>query len=392
MTMDLDVLVLRGADVKVSKINDFVGKVKGSKFVLLFCSLFDEFLSASFFNSCVEELNCPFVGVRTAGCVTPEGYVSEGVVAGVVHGDFDVSVFSEAVDFEDLEGTVKRCNSKITECELCMVFSSSHIRRSLHLNKLLLDIHDRFPDMQIWGGNSVAPSALVTKDGIFEDHIAFVCLSKAKTDHKMETGFTLDEKREKYVVTKSDMYKIYELDGENASEKYSKIQHMRPWLLNNVANLVTRHDISKLGKSMSLMNKTLYDGFMKSAVKLLGFRLSNEVVTAVGISYMDKDHILPGTFVPEGTKLFFTESSEESQLAVYDRLSEFKDNKFNLVASCLLRQYYINFQFEKVGEKMAKLGSPFIVAYLAGEISVKPRQKTKNIFHQCGIQVLGFKR
>jgi len=175
-------------------------------------------------------------------------------------------------------------------------------------------------------------------------------------------------------------------DGKKAGEIYSGLHYAKPYMLEMVLNIVTRPNVSKMYKRLSDVNRTLAAGIFKTIVHLLGFEHPNGVIEAFGFSHITENEIYPLCPVPEGTILKWTDSSPESHLAVYNRLRErLTKPKAVLVSSCLLRPYWINFEYEKVKEKMNELGVPYLIIYLAGEIGVHPNEKTDIIHHSCSI-------
>ena len=327
-----------------------------------------------------------------AGSVVDGSFVCNGVVVAVFCGDFDFRISAGFVDFEDLGASSELLQSSLTSNDLCMLFSSLDVKDVGCMNQILSSVHNFKPDVSFWGGQSVSPKTIVTNDGMFENYFCAICISGLKSKIKMYTGFSLDKSSSCYTVTKSSFNRIYELDGENAAEKYCLIQKMKPWLLNSTAGLVMRHDISKLMKNMANLNKTLYDGILKSMVKLLGFKINGRLVTAVGVTHVDNDYIKVAVDVPEGTELCITNSSEESQLSVYDDiLKDYAESKCLLISSCLLRQYYIDFNFDEVVKKLDKLNAPYLLNYFGGEYGFDKGNNPHSFHQNCSDQVLGFK-
>jgi hypothetical protein len=390
--MKIDILSYADGEIDISKIKSDIGSFKSVKALLIFSSISDEFESMNVYHSFIDEVNTPFFIVTSAGTLIPEKYVDSGLVIIVFSGDIVVNQVIEKVDYSNVDETAEKLVNGLNPSDLILFFSSGHIRKCLEINKILLHVHDSFPETQIWGGNSVSPFALVSKDGVFSDYVGVLAISNVETISDMYTGFSLDKNKDCYTVTKSDLGKIYEIDGKPAPERFTQIQYLQPWIVNKVTELISRKDISNLMKVMSSMNRTLYDGFMKTGVKLLGFQLTNNKIAPCGISYVSDDYIIPGIYTPPGTKLYSTISTKESQLNVYNSvIRDFSDCKSILISSCLLRQYYINFDFENIRKKMNSLNIPFAIPYLAGEIGISPKTQSQQIFTSCSIQVLGFK-
>lgn len=390
--MELKTLFLGKGELDVSRINEFISSMTSARVVLFFSSIKEEDASSAFFDSCSRNLDLPFLGVGTVGTITRDGYKGEGVVVGVLSGEFNAEVFSIEVDYDGPYKTAKTVSEKLGSTESCMVFHSCPITHCLFVNEALAKIHEEYPQLILWGGMSAGEYGIATKEGRFSNHLGFITFSGVEVDFSMGTGFTLDEQGPTYTVGKRDIQRIYGIEGQNASQRYCQIQHMQSWMINRFLGLVSRNDVIGLMKMMSSLNKTLYEGFMRAFVKLLGFKLEDGTVTPMAVSYVGEDCIHPIIYVREGTKLYMTKSKAQDQLDVYDKLKkELGGDGPVLVSSCMMRQFYINFEFDKVKEKMDGFGKPYIVAYFPGEIGVYPGMKSKNIYHNCTVQAIGFK-
>ncbi len=390
MFSELKVLVLPKSKAKIKNVNDYVSNLENPQIMLVFSSLHDEIISANFFSSLIEESSLPFMGVRSSGVISSEGFSEDSVAVAVLCGDISYKLVVEKLDYDNIQETTQAVLRRLSGGDACIVLSASNIRKCLKVNDVLRETHHAFPKMVLWGGASVSPHVVVTREGIFEDTIAFLEINGVTADFHMGAGFTFKEGSKEYKITRCDSNHVYEIDGEKAPEEYSRLQHMRPYMLNTISNIVTRHDVTKTYEKLSHVNKNMSESILRTIAKFLGVKHPNGVIEAWSINYIDDDFLQPSVYLPEGTPLKWVESTPHSQQAVYDLVVErFQASKGVLVSSCLLRQFYINFEYDKVWEKIAQLSRPFLIIYLAGEIGAYPGEETDAIHHSCSIQVLG---
>jgi len=390
MDIKLDYLSLESFDK--DNILSFISSLHSPKFVLVFNCLSDSFSCLEAFQECVDGLDVPFLACRCSGCITPVSVVEDGLVFVGVSGDFEVDTFDVGFDFEDLDGVSEAVLEYLGDSGTLMVFSPTRVTDAPKLNYVLDKVHAEKPGVLLWGGVSVDPHIVASNNGVFEDRLVCAYIKDADFSLNMDTGFSLDKSGKPLEVTKSDMFFISEMNGKNAEDEYCSTIHVKPYLINSVTKLVTRFDAPRTFNKMSKLSKTMYEAILKSTVKLYGYTEKNGITESVGITGARDGKIISAINVPQGTKIYPTISDKETHLAALDRIADkHEDSEALLIASCLLRQFYINFDFEEAKRRLDALGKPYVLAYMGGEVGVGANEELESIHHNCSIQVLGLK-
>ncbi len=396
--MEMQVLVQKRDELDAKKAIEFIENCKNSKLAIIHSSLKDEIISLDFFDTLVRELKTPFVGMRVGGTVTNQGYSEDSVAIAVLCGDFDVEVFHESINYEKLEETAEDIINISDKADLCLVYSASPIKKNVFLDAILRRIQKTYPKLQMFGGVSFPPPIVITNEGIYNDRIICALIKGIKCFFDLYTGFKVDStKDEEFIVTKSDEFYIYEINGKPASEEYSKIQHMRPYFFNALSNLLIRPDPPRLLRSMSRISSVMYDAISKATTRFVGAKVNEKLTEALIVLEIGdggNNYILPPFYVPEGMVLRWVTIPKDYQLEAYDSLyGQFSDATPILMTECAFRPLWFGFDFDALEDKLKKFKCPFMISYTFGEFGTYlpykgPEQK---LVHGGSVKALIFK-
>jgi len=397
--MDMKLIVQKKDKPDAEKAIKFIEKYKKAKLAIVHSSIKDEVVSLDYFDHLVKNLKTPFIGTRVSGTVTPkEGYCEDAVAIAVLCGNFDVKVFHEPIDFKDPEKTANEIIPRLEGSELCLVYSANYYKQNVFIDAILRRVQYKFPDLQIWGMVSAPPPIVVTNEGIHGNTMVFAAINGPDFYFDLDSGFKFDENEDtEFVVTRADEYYIYEIEGKNAVEEYSKIQHMQPYFINMLHNLSSRPDVVKLFKILSKLNEVLYEGIMQMLMKPLGTDLNGgvaEILFALGLDEKNKRHMLTQSYKTKGSVLRHLSTSPKNQLAVYDRLyKRFPKEKAMLVSSCGMRPFWFNFDFEALEKKLSKFKYPFLISHVFGGFGTDLPYKglEQNVVHGGTVKALIFR-
>lgn len=171
---------------------------------------------------------------------------------------------------------------------------------------------------------------------------------------------------------------------------------MRPYLINTLINLATRPDVAKLFKTLSEANRTLYEGILSIYIKPIGMQLYGKAAEVLFPLQVDEenDRLVIQSYKPPGTVLKKVVTSQEEQLAVYDRIREkYPHAKSMLIIACELRKLWLNFDYESLENKLKTLKCPYIKPYVYAEFGTyTPYDDPKrNLVNDSSVKVLVFK-
>jgi hypothetical protein len=392
--MDMRLLVQTAEEVDAGKVAKFLQDCKDAKLMLIHSSLKDDTLTRSFFSDLIKKIKVPFVGTKVSASATNEGYFEDAVAVAVLCGDFEVKVFTEKLEYDDVEGTIKKIAPKLDDATLCLIHSSNYYQQNAHVDAILRRIQERQPKMQMWGITSKPQPIIATEAGIQENFIAFAAIKGLDHVFHIDSGFQFDEKRDtEYKITKADEYHIYEINGRDAVDEYSKIQHIRPYLLNTISTFSARPDAVQLFEVISQLNAVLYDGVIKIMIKPLGTDLNGkaaEILLALHLEEKGRRSILTHAYKPEGTILRHLSTTPENQLAVYDRIQE-KSGKAMLGSACAMCLLWSNFDTKALEKKLKTIKYPLLVSYVFGEYGTNLPYKGQNLVHGSVVTALTLK-
>ncbi|MFC2162707.1 FIST N-terminal domain-containing protein [Candidatus Altiarchaeota archaeon] len=381
--MKLDTLVISKAELDSSRIIEYIRSVHDAGLVLCFSCIDDKFSNLDLFKNLIENVDPPFLGVRVVGFAIESGYYEDSILVCVFSGNFNASVGSLKIDYDNPDKTAGLFSEKISSEKLMLVYSSNHPKRDSWVNSILKQVQNSNPDIQIAGGVSGNPPFIATKEGIYADHIAYVLLDQTDFSFILDSGFELMEETPSYTVTHSNDYYMLKIDGEPASLQYSKIQHIQPYFLNMLSNLFAKSNFTKLMKRLSQTSDVMYEGVMKFVVTLLGREIAPGKAEILACFELDDESLLAQSSFPPGTTLKRIKTTPEDQLAVFERLDDKStDSGVLLINACLMCAYWMDFKFDKLVEKISKLDKPTIVIFLWGEFGTEvPYIEDKNLLH-----------
>lgn len=366
----LEVLVQGKDELDVQRIIEFIEGCMDPELVLVYSSLRDDFLCLDVFRQLVESVEAPFLGARVVASATRDGYLEDGVVVGVLSGDFNAKAGKISVDYDNLDGTVEGLVKAAGDSKLVLAYSANLLPQDVFTDYIMRHTQSRLPDTQFIGGVTAPEPMIACNEGVFKEGLVYATVSGLEFDFSLDSGFTFkeDDDRE-YVVTKADEFYIYELDGEDAVEKYSKLQHMQPYMVNMLASTFTKIDMAQLLDKLANTSETLYEGVLKGVAKVLGKRMQKNMVEIVPSLKLSDNKFLSHNYTPEGTRLKWIDNKPENHLAVYDRILE-KHPKASayLISSCFMQLYWSNFRTQEIQDRLSKLKAPYIVNFLCGEI------------------------
>jgi hypothetical protein len=346
----------------------------------------------------VDKLKTPFVGTRVSASATQEGYFEDAMVIGVVCGDFDVNVFHEKINFENPEETANRMISTLGDPNLCFIHTASHYKQNVIMDGILRRIQTSRPHMQIIGGASSPPAIIAVKDGVYSDYIIVAALKGEDTDFKILTACKIDEaSKEEFTITKADEYHIYEINGRDAVEEYSKIQHIRPYFLNMITNYVlNRADILKVVKALGKASGTIYDGLLSLGINLIGAKNRDGVVEPALLLELNESgrrYALIQHYMPEGTVLRRVKHSSEEGKKAFDALAEYsKDKKAMYVIVCAAI-FWVYIDFKDLKKRLQKIQSTYMLSFVFGEYgaTLPYNGPEQNVVNGATIKALAFK-
>jgi len=394
----MQLLVQKKDKLDAEKAIKFIEKCKNAKLAIVHSSARDEVVFLNFFQSLVEKLKTPFAGMRVSGTATPEGYVEDAVAIAVLCGDFDVKVFHEKINFNEPSETVKEITPKLKGWKLCLIHSANTYKQNVIMDFILRRVQSTYPDLQIWGGLSSPPPLVATNDGIHSDCVLCTTLNGLETDFDVDTGFKFSGASEEFTITKCDEFHVLEINGKNVVEEYSKIQHMRPYFLNMLMKyLLTKSDLAKIAKSLFKASAIIRESGLRVGMKLLGTIIEEGVIEpfiALELGDEKESYLLTQSYKPEDTILKRTKTSKEDQLAVYDNLyKKFSKPNSMLMVSCAATQYWIDFDYKALEEKLEKFKCPFLLSYVFGEFGATLPYKgmEQNVVHGGTVKALAFR-
>jgi hypothetical protein len=384
--------------VDAGKVAKFLQDCKEAKLMLIHSSLKDDTLTRNFFLDLLKKIKVPFVGTKVSASATNEGYFEDAIAVAVLCGDFEVKVFTEKLDYEDVEGMVERIAPKLDDATLCLIHSSNYYQQNAYVDAILRRIQGRQPKMQIWGITSKPQPLIATKAGTQENFISFAAIKGLDYAFHLDSGFQFDEKRDSnYEITQADEYHIYEIKGRDAVDEYSRIQHMRPYLLNTILNLTSRPDAVQLLEVISKLNTVLYESVIKTTINPLGTDLNGkaaEILLALHLEEKGRRSILTHAYKPQGTILRHLSTTPENQLAVYDRIQENSGKeKAMLVSSCAMCPLLFNFDTKALEKKLKTIKYPILVSYVFGEYGTNLPYKDgkQNLVHGSVVTAITLK-
>ena len=398
--MDMQLLVQKKDKLDAEKAIKFIEKCKNAKLAIVHSSIRDEVVLLDFLEHLVRNLKTPFVGTRVSGTVTPnEGYCEDVVAIVVLCGNFDVNVFHESIDFQNPEKTTERAIPHLNGCGLCFVYSANHYKQNVVLDAILRGVQNSYPKLQIMGAASSPPALVAINDGIYDDHLVLVALNRINFDFVVDSGFRFDENyNDKFAITKSDEYHVYEINNKDALDEYSKIQHLRPYFLNMITKYVlTRPDIANILTILSKTSKVMYRGLVRIGINVLGSEVKGGLIEPAFVLELnegDKRYVLMQSYRPVGTLLKRLKTSSQDQLAIYDRLyvkSKAANSMF--VLSCAAVPIWIDFDFKALEKKFKRFKCPFLLSYVFGEFGAKLPYEgiEQNVVHGGVVKALIFK-
>ncbi len=396
--MDMCVIVQRGRELDAGKVMEFIERKRKAKLAIVHSSLKDEVATLDFFEQLVRNLKVPFVGMRVSGTVTPkEGYCEDAVAIAILYGDFDVKVFHESIDSGDPEKTANKIIPQLEGWNLCLVYSANYFKETVKVDSILRRVQAAHPDLQMLGGVSAPPPIIATNEKVHKNSMVLVAVNGLGFEFGIDSGFKFDETMgDKFVITRADEHHIYEINGKNAVEEYSKIQHMRPYFINMLANLFPRPDAARVMKLVSKLNKVIYEGVLGMCIHVLGAKLDGNVAEILFAMELDekKNCMVVQSYKPKGTVLRRLATSPEEQLLVYERLYQrFPNAEAMIINSCHCRLFWFDFDFEALEKKLRRVKYPFMVSYVYGGFGAYLPYKgpEQNVVHGGVVKALVFK-
>jgi len=392
--MELKILIQDKDKIDVNKTLKFIQKCNNRKFVLIYSSLKDEIMRLNFFSKLLEESSEELLGCGVSSFITNTGYYSNHLAVCVFSGEFEVEIHNTPIEYENIEETVNRINEKISGHELSILHSANQFKDNYVLDKILRRVQEKNPKTQIVGGVTSPGMSVATKEGIFNDNIAYILIKKAEFNFKIESGFGIDEhSTHEFKITKSDEDAVYEINGRNAAKEYQKIQHVRDYMYNQMMNMVSREDAINLPQYFQKANEILFDAISKAYKDLLANKTRNDLLNLFVVTQIEEKKLRVNKWWPEGTTLKKTVTEPEKQLAVYDRLvRKHRKGEAMILIDCAMRLFYYNYQTDDAYNRLKKIKYPFIAPQVYGEIgNYTPYHPKENIIHNCVIKALVFK-
>jgi len=395
--MDMRLLVQKRDELDAAAAIKFIEGCKDAKLVLVHASLKDDLELVDYITQFIEKTKIPFAGTRVSGFMTLAGHISEGIAITVLSGDFTAEIITEKLNFQEPAETINKILPKIKTPDLCIVYSANFVQKTRYIDHILRALQQKTPKTQFYGCVS-APSPMVfTKDGISDDSIVIIPIANATVRFSIDAGFKLAKGGDEIVITKSDEFRVYEINGKNAVDEYCKIQHMQPYFLNMLAKILTKSDAAQVAWGLAKASTTLYEGILKFALKGFAGKIDDETAEPFAVFELDTERgcIITSNYRPEGTKFVRGEITKETQLAAYDKIREkLKDSDYLLINSCVYTQIYFDFDFKALHKKLKQYKQPYLLSFTFGEIGafVPYTDNKKNLTHGAVIVSLGLKK
>jgi len=391
---------VQGSDeVDAEKAKEFIDSCLDAKLVLIHCSVRDEKTSEKYFKELIKELDTPFLGVRVDGTATQEGFVQDAFVYGVLSGEFQVEVFTEKINYDDLDETAENIATKLENWQLCITYSSNFLVDDVKLDYILRRVQERNPNTQITGGVSAPKPIVATREGLSRDKIAFALIKGVEFNFHMDSGFQLDENSNlEFEITKADDLRIYKINHKPAVDEYCRIQHMRPYMLNRLVGLSIKPDTMNLLRTLSELNEVLYEGVLKTTFNILGAEIQENIVEPVFIFKAEteesKKYLITGSYKPEGTLLKKMTTTKKQQLNLHNKIiQKHPQTKAMIIDLCSCRQFWYNFDQHALEKELKKIPCTFMTSLVFGEFGTKLPYKNKktNLLNLGTIKALVFK-
>ncbi len=398
--MELKTLVQGKDELDVDEVNEFIESCSDTRLVLVHCSVRDEKTSERYFKELINEVDTPFLGVKVDGTATQEGFVQDAFVYGVLSGDFEVEVFTEEINYDNLDETAENIAGRLQGWELCITYSANYLTDCMKLDYILRRVQEKNPKTQIAGGVSAPKPIVTTKQGISEEAIVYALIKGIETEFYMDSGFQLDENSDlEFQITKADELHIYEINNKPAVDEYCRIQHIRPYMLNKIMALTKKQNAMDMLKKILDINEVLYEACLRTGTLLLGAETRDKLVEPLFVFEVNKNntqksHIIIQTYKPKGTILKRGNTTKNKQLKVYDRLrKKHKKPKALIINSCVIRELWMNFDFKALEEKTKKILCPFMTSFLYGEYGtqIPYKRRETNLLNGGTIKALVFK-
>lgn len=393
--VELKILTQGKDELSVGKIKAFIDSCSSPKLVLVHSSLKSDPQCVCFFEDLVNGLEVPFVGMKTSGSFTPEGYVRDGVVVGVLSGDFSVEVFHQKLDYEDLDGVVDAISPKLRGKRLCLVQSGNQYSKNIVLDEILRRVNYLNPGTQIVGGVSAPDPIVACKEGVFDNATVFAVFDDIEPEYRMYTSYSIDEDSKEYTVTGRDGHYIKEFNNENAATVFSSIYHVRPYFWNMLTKLVSKPGLAEFFSILAKTNRGMYNVIIEGGLHPPAEKIEEGLVEPLYVLNIDEEasRLTICRHIREGTILKKSRSSKEEILGIYDKIKEdFRDSNALLFYKCGMLPALYDLEHEKVQEKLQELQTPFILSYSWGEIGAKTpfKDKETHTLHAGTIQTLAF--
>ena len=376
------------------KAAEYIDEQSNAKLAIIYSSIRNDEKTKEYFKYLADNLKTPFLALRVGGTYTLEdGYCEEAVSIVVFCGELDVTVFDEKIDFKNPQKTAENITPNLKDKNLAFIYSATYAKQLSVMDYILRIAQEKHPKTQILGGGSAPKPIVATKNGVFEDSIVLAAVNGLEYNFNIDTGFTFDEtKKERYVVTKSDDFYVYEINNRNAIEEYSKLLHIRPYFFNKFSILLSKPSPGVIG-SLARTNPVLYEAIMKTTVEIYGTkRLDEELIRPFGLIEIDEenDRLVFENKKPENTELRRLIISKQNQLGVYDKLvKQYHNTSFLLLTACIFTPFWFGFDFEEVGRRLAKLKQPFLLYFVFGEFGAKlPYKEDINVVNTCVVETL----
>ncbi|MBN2014440.1 MAG: hypothetical protein JW778_04615 [Candidatus Altiarchaeota archaeon] len=391
-------LVQRRGELDSAKAVDFIDGCPKAKVALVHASLKDEVALLDFLQYLVDNLKTPFAGMRVSGSATNEGYYEDAVAIAVLCGDFEVNVLHEKINLQNPEKTAEKITPKLDEYDLCLVHSANNYKQNVMIDGILRRIQNNHPRLQIIGGASSPPAIVAAKEGIYNDHITLTAIKGQKTELKIYSPCRIDEaSQDEFVITKADEYNIYEINGRDAVEEYSKIQHIRPYFLNMITNyILNRSDILKVVKALANASGTLREGLLSLGINLIGAKNRENIVEAALILELNEEgrrYVRIQNYKPEGTTLKRVKHTIEEGTKAFDQLAEYSEDKNSMLIIACAAIFWIYADLDNIKEKLKKIKPAFLFSFVFGEFGATlPYQGLEqNVVHGAMVKALASK-
>ena len=391
--MEASVFVQYGKKLNPKKAAETITQ-KDAKLAIIYTCLKDDNKSKEFFNYLIKNLPTPFIGVKVSGLITPkEGYTEDSIGITTLSGDFETKIITEEID---LQNPVNTANKLIQELEpegTCLTYTATYLWQLSTIDAILRRIQTKNPNLKIFGGGSAPNPIISTNKGTYENHIACAYIKKLNCELDIYSGFKFDpDRNETITITKSDELKIYEINGKNAGDEYSRVQRMRPYFFNMLAKMLVRPDLPKVCKVLAKTSPSLYEGILKFSVDLFGYEIEKGLVEPMTVYKINEtdDSLAVGSYRPKGSTLRRVAVTKENQIALYDEITE-KYGKTNLTIlnSCAFNAFWMDFNFKAVEEKLKKMKNPYMIGFFFGEYKTPNKKGQTDTTRNCIVDIMG---